>query len=262
MPWTGCKQGCREATGSRAAYPLPALPLEVWQIDSSVQTRAIPTPCLPSLMELALGESCSVWDAHAQPSFLGTQAVTVPCGGCHQPGGTRQSLGTCSSACLNDELSLMSVPQLTLPCRLIRLHTLGKAAARGLLQSPRRAQGCTGSSLCVCLRVPTAALGPAHTHACARTRTRCCPRIPAAPTAPPLSPLTTATKATQSSAGKSAWGRCLWLHPGRARPEPRSWRWAPCGGRCPEPGTCGHSGHASHLGPARGLLAPGREGSR
>lgn len=78
-----------------------------------MQATVIPTPWLLLLMELALGEGYSMWDAHLQPSFLGTQAVIVPCRGCHQPGGTRQHLvtGTCCSAFLNDELRL-SVPSI------------------------------------------------------------------------------------------------------------------------------------------------------
>lgn len=86
-----------------------------------------------------------------------------------------------SSACLS--------PQLTLPCRLIRLHTLRNAAAKGMLQSHRHAIPAQGDfSVCVCVSPHR------HTrscsHPCAGTRTHVCldthTRVPAAPT--PCSP--------------------------------------------------------------------------
>ena len=84
-----------------------------WQIYSSTQEAAIPNPWLLLLMEPTLGKGSSTWDAHLQPSSPGTPAVTVPRGGCHQPGGDRQHLvtSTCRSAFLNDELCL-SVPSI------------------------------------------------------------------------------------------------------------------------------------------------------
>lgn len=120
-----------------------------------------------------------------------------------------------SSACLS--------PQLTLLCRLIRLHTLRNAAAKGMLQSHRLrdAQGDLCVCLCVCVHLPTAALAPAHIHVlahahkCAWTRTRCCPRVfqqhPHPPrAAPPLFPLKAATEGNGNFCRESAWSCCLW----------------------------------------------------
>lgn len=148
--WAGCRQGYR----SRAWYPSASPILPGLADYSSTQATAIPAPWLPLLMEPALGEAASTWDTHLQPSSLGTQAVTVPRGGCHQPGGT----GSILSSVPATVLSLMTIsaclsPQLTLLCRLIRLHTLRNAAAKGCcsLTGVQRRLGDAHLYVCICI---------------------------------------------------------------------------------------------------------------
>lgn len=138
VPGRTCKQGCGQGAaravgkpqGPGLFNPLPAPSCQGWQIYSSMQQFLLPG-CF-SLMEPALGEGCSTWDARLQPSSLGTQAVAVPRGGCHQPGGTGSILSPVPAAALSLMTSSACLsPQLTLLCRLIKLHTLRNAAAKG-----------------------------------------------------------------------------------------------------------------------------------